>query len=173
MEKFKEKLIQEINTLKPVLEDKSLENSILSLSKGYIVNSNKTTKEVDKQNIFNTCNLDFDINLVNSKTFPASNHLIGHIIVGGLRRPGVQPPIKKHLNDLWRCSIGVAIEKDINTVELLKYELEAHLNEDTFNEACKKSGITNLQRNDIENERFLASAIFYHYGLKIIQNEFK
>ena len=172
MEKFKEKLIQEINTLKPELDNKSLENSILLISKEYLVNSNKIIKEVNKQNVFENCNLDFDINLVQSKTLPASNHLIGHIIVGGLRRPGIPPPQNKNLNDLWRCSIGVAIEKDINIVELLKYELEAHLNEDTFNEACKKAGV-NIQRNDIENERILASAIFYHQGLKIIQNEFK
>ena len=170
MEKFKEKLIQEINTLKPELDNKSLENSILLISKEYLVNSNKIIKEVNKQNVFENCNLDFDINLVQSKTLPASNHLIGHIIVGGLRRPGIHPPQNKNLNDLWRCSIGVAIEKDINIVELLKYELEAHLNEDTFNEACNKAKI-NIQKDNID-DRTLARAIFYHEGLKIIKNEF-
>ena len=169
---FKEKIIEEVNKLKPNIEDnKTLENSILSISKEYKVNFTKTIKTVEKQNVMKNCNLDFEINLVQSKTLPASNHQIGHIIVGGLRRPGINPPVKKHLNDLWKCTIGVAIEKDIKNIELLTYFLDAHLNEDTFNEASNTSGIK-IQRNNID-ERMLASAIFYHEGLKIIKNEFK
>ena len=117
------------------------------------------------------CHLDFEINLVQSKTLPSSNSQIGHPIVGGLRRPGMNPAPKKNMNDLWKCTIGIAVEKDINTIELLTYFLDTHLNEDTFAEACKKSGV-NLQRNDID-ERTLANAVFYHQGLNIIQNEFK
>ena len=79
-------------------------------------------------------------------------------------------PPKKNVNDLWKCTIGIAVEKDIKNIELLTYFLDTHLNEDTFNEAKKKSGI-NLQRNDID-ERTLAKAIFYHEGLNIIKNEF-
>ena len=168
---FKEKFIEEVNKLKPVLEDnKELENSILSLSKQYKVEFTKTIKSVEKQNVMKNCHLDFEINLVQSKLLPSSNHQIGHIIVGGLRRPGMNPPQKKNLNDLWKCTIGIAVEKDIKNIELLTYFLDAHLNEDTFNEAKKKSGI-NLQRNDVD-ERMLANGIFYHEGLNIIKNEF-
>ena len=168
---FKEYLIKEINELKPKIEnDKSLENSLLSLAKEYIVTSSKNIKSVEKKNIMKNCNLDFEINLVESKTLPSSNHQIGHIIVGGLRRPGINPPVKKHMNDLWKCSIGIAVEKDINTIELLTYVLDAHLNEDTFKEACKKSG-NNLQREEID-ERILANTIFYCEGLNIIKKEY-
>ena len=168
---FKEKLIEEINKLKPIIEEnKSLEISILSLSKEYTVNNSKTVKIVEKRNVMKNCNLDFEINLVQSKTLPSSNHQIGHPIVGGLRRPGLNPPAKKHLNDLWKCTIGIAVEKDINNIELLTYFLDTHLNEDTFNGALNKSGIK-IQREEID-ERMLASAIFYHEGLKIIKNEY-
>ena len=169
---FKEKLIEEINKLKPNIENnKSLENSILSISQNYLVNCSKTLKIVEKADVMKNCSLDFEINLVQSKILPSSNHQIGHIIVGGLRRPGINPPAKKLLNDLWKCTIGVAVEKDEKNIELLTYFLDAHLNEDTFKEACNKAGVNNIQRNDIE-ERMLANAIFYHEGLKIIKNEY-
>ena len=117
------------------------------------------------------CHLDFEINLVQAKILPSSNNQIGHPIIGGLRRPGMNLHPKKHMNDLWKCTIGIAVEKDINNIELLTYFMDAHLNEDTFEDARKKSGIK-LERNDID-ERTLANAIFYHQGLNIIQNEFK
>ena len=167
---FKEQLIKEVNAIKPNIENKDLENSILQLSKQYLVTSQKTIKQVEKNDVMKYCNLDFEINLVNSKSLPASKHQIGHIIVGGLRMPGMKPPAKKHLNDLWKCSIGVAVEKDFATVELLTYVLDAHLNEDTFNEASKKSGV-NLKNNEFE-ERTLANAIFFNEGLKIIEKDF-
>ena len=166
---FKDNLILEVNKLHPNIEDKNLENQILKISKEYLVNSSKNIKQVDKNDVFKFCNLDFEINLVNSKILPASNHLIGHIIVGGLRRPGINPAARPHPNDLWRCSFGVAVEKDSKFVDLLTYGLETHLNEDTFNEACQKAGV-NLKREEVE-ERLLANAIFYNYGLKLI-NEF-
>ena len=170
--KFKEKLIEEVNKLKSHVENnQNLSISILSLGKEYLVNYNKTKKIVEKKDVMKNCHLDFEINLVQSKTLPSSNSQIGHPIVGGLRRPGMNPAPKKHMNDLWKCTIGIAVEKDINTIELLTYFLDTHLNEDTFAEACKKSGV-NLQRNDID-ERTLANAVFYHQGLNIIQNEFK
>ena len=167
---FKEQLIKEINKIKPTIENKSLENSILNLSQQYLVTSQKSIKQVEKNDVMKYCNLDFEINLVNNKVLPASNHQIGHIIVGGLRIPGMKPPVKKHLNDLWKCSIGVAVEKDFATIELLTYVLDVHLNEDTFNEACKKSGI-NLKKNELE-EHALVNAIFFNEGLKIIEKDF-
>ena len=169
---FKKKLIEEINKLKPNIENnKLLENSILSISQNYLVNFSKTVKTVEKENVMKNCSLDFEINLVQSKILPSSNHQIGHIIVGGLRRPGINPPVKKHINDLWKCTIGVAVEKDEKNIELLTYFLDTHLNEDTFNEACNKAGMNNIQKNEIE-ERMLANAIFYHEGLKIIKKEY-
>ena len=169
---FKEKFIEEINKLKSNVENaKDLSSSILSLGKEYLVNYTKSTKIVNKKDVMKNCHLDFEINLVQAKLLPSSNNQIGHPIIGGLRRPGMNPPPKKHMNDLWKCTIGIAVEKDINSIELLTYFMDAHLNEDTFEEARKKSGIK-LERNDID-ERTLANAIFYHQGLNIIQNEFK
>ena len=62
---FKEKLIEEINKLKPNIENnKSLENSILSISQNYLVNYSKTIKTVEKADVMKNCSLDFEINLV-------------------------------------------------------------------------------------------------------------
>ena len=164
---FKTKLIEEVNKLKPNIPDKNLEELILKVSKEYSVEISKNIKQVDKNNVFDSCSLDFEINLVQSKNLPASNHLIGHRIVGGLRIPGRPLPINP--NDLWNCSLGVSVEKNNTIIELLIYKLSSHLNENTFNEACQKSGVS-LKREEID-ERTLANAIFYHKGLKII-NEF-
>ena len=43
--------------------------------------------------------------------------------------------------------------------------------EDTFDEACKKAKVNNIDKNNID-DRTLARAIFYHEGLKLIKNEF-
>ena len=50
--KFKEKLIEEVNKLKSHVEiNQNLSNSILSLGKEYLVNYNKTKKIVDKKDV--------------------------------------------------------------------------------------------------------------------------
>ena len=104
-----------------------------------------------------------DINLVNNKNHPCSNHNIGHIIIGGLRIPGMK--MKKNQNDLWKGSLGVCIEKN-NISHLITYEFSVHLNDDTYNDACKKGNI-NLKRNDI-NDHFLIQSIFYNKGIELI-----
>ena len=59
---FKDNLILEVNKLHPNIEDKNLENQILKISKEYLVNSSKNIKQVDKNDVFKFCNLDFEIN---------------------------------------------------------------------------------------------------------------
>ena len=50
--KFKEKLIEEVNKLKSHVENnQNLSSSILSLGKEYLVNYNKTKKIVDKKDV--------------------------------------------------------------------------------------------------------------------------
>ena len=85
---FKEQFIEEINKFKPDFGDKMLNKIITKIAKAYLVESSYTVKTVDLNNILNNCGLDFEVNLVKSQNFPASNHLISHIIVGGLIIPG-------------------------------------------------------------------------------------
>ena len=159
---FKDKFILEVEKMKPQINDKSLEKIISKIASTYNVEMSNTLKTVDLKNVIRTCHLDFEINLVRSKTLPASNHQIGHIIVGGLIRPGQPRP--KIKNDLWRCTVGVAQAKGTNTVSLLTYFLSVHFDITSF---AEKAGVdlTGI------NERDLAQAIFYQKLLKVIKNE--
>ena len=160
---IKNQFIEELNKMKPNLEDKDLNNKILQISKNFQVEHSKKDLTFPKNEVMNHCNLDFDINLVNNKNHPCSNHNIGHIIIGGLRIPGMK--MKKNQNDLWKGSLGVCIEKN-NISHLITYEFNVHLNDDTYNDACKKGNI-NLKRNDI-NDHFLIQSIFYNKGIELI-----
>ena len=160
---IKNQFIEELNKMKPNLEDKDLNNKILQISKNFQVEHSKRDLTFPKNEVMNHCNLDFDINLVNNKNHPCSNHNIGHIIIGGLRIPGMK--MKKNQNDLWKGSLGVCIEKN-NISHLITYEFSVHLNDDTYNDACKKGNI-NLKRNDI-NDHFLVQSIFYNKGIELI-----
>ena len=127
-----------------------------------MVQSSYTNKVVDLNHIFNTCHLDFEINLVKSDVLPASNHLIAHIIVGGLIIPGQeQKPIK---NDLWAANVGVVLENDLNTVYSLIYDLKVHFDKKSF---VEKSGL------DLDNisEETLVNSIFYNKCLEIAEKE--
>ena len=129
---IKNQFIEELNKMKPNLEDKDLNNKILQISKNFQVEHSKKDLTFPKNEVMNHCNLDFDINLVNNKNHPCSNHNIGHI----------------------------------NISHLITYEFSVHLNDDTYNDACKKGNI-NLKRNDI-NDHFLIHSIFYNKGIELI-----
>ena len=159
---FKKEFTLEVEKMKPQIKDKSLEKIISKIASTYNVEMSNTMKTVDLKNILKTCHLDFEINLVKSKNLPASNQQIGHIIVGGLiilGRP--RPKIK---NDLWKCTVGVAKAKGLNTVSLLTYFLSVHFDKTSF---VQKAGV---DLPDID-ERVLANAIFYNKLLKVIKNE--
>lgn len=159
---YKNQFILEINKFKPNFNDKALEKMVTKIAKTYSVESTYTNKIVDLNHILNNCHLDFEINLVKSETLPASNHLIAHIIVGGLIIPGQKP--NKNKNDLWAANVGVAIKKDEETVYSLVYDLKVHFDKTSFME---KSG---LDLSDI-NENELVNSIFYNKCLEIAEKQ--
>ena len=160
--KFKDQFIEEINKFKPDFGDKVLEKTITKIAKTYTVEASFTNKVVDLNNIFDTCHLDFEINLVESEDLPASNHLIAHIIVGGLIIPGQEYKPKK--NDLWAGNVGVAIKKDSETVYSLVYDLRVHFDKTSFTE---KAGV-DLSEVD---EELMVHSIFYNKCLEIAEKE--
>ena len=161
---FKKQFKSEVAKIKPEIEDRALDKLINKVAKTYTLEWSHTIKAVDLSNILKTCTLDFEINLVKSPILPASDHLIAHIIVGGLIIPG-QEQVKRK-NDLWRCSVGVVIEygEIPNTVYLLTYELAVHFDKQSFEQ---KAG-TDLSSID---DHVLANAIFYNALLSIIEKE--
>ena len=161
---FKKQFKEEVEKIKPVIEDKALEKLIHKVAKTYTMEWSHTIKAVDLSNILKTCHLDFEINLVKSPVLPASDHLIAHIIVGGLIIPG-QEQVKRK-NDLWRGSVGVVINygNDLNTVYLLTYDLGVHFDKQSFEQ---KAG-ADLSSID---DHALADAIFYNTLLSIIEKE--
>ena len=160
--KFKDQFIEEINKFKPDFGDKVLEKTITKIAKTYTVEASFTNKVVDLNNIFDTCHLDFEINLVESEDLPASNHLIAHIIVGGLIIPGQE--YKPRKNDLWAGNVGVAIKKDSETVYSLVYDLRVHFDKTSF---IEKAGV-DLSEVD---EELMVHSIFYNKCLEIAEKE--
>ena len=159
---FKEQFIEEINKFKPDFGDKMLNKIITKIAKAYLVESSYTVKTVDLNNILNNCGLDFEVNLVKSQNFPASNHLISHIIVGGLIIPGQE--YKPRKNDLWAWYVGVVLRKDSNHVYSLVYDLRVHFDKTSF---IEKSG---LDLSEVD-ERLIVQSIFYNKCLKIVETE--
>ena len=99
LSEFREQFLLEINKFKPNFEDKALEKIITKIAKTFLVETSFTNKVVDLDHILNTCHLDFEINLVESATFPSSDHLISHTIVGGFIIPG-EEELKKMIYGL-------------------------------------------------------------------------
>ena len=157
---FKDQFLLEIEKFKPNLTDKNLEKIITKIARTFTVEYSHTNKIVDLNNIFANCHLDFETKLVKSSTLPASNHLIAHIIVGGLLRPG-QKPVKRK-NDLWAANVGVVLKKDSQHVYSLIFDLKVHFEKSTF---IQKSG---LYLKDID-ERILVNSIFYNKCLDIAE----
>ena len=162
LNEFKEQFLEEINKFKPDFEDKVLEKTITKIAQTYSVEASFTNKIVDLNNIFDTCHLDFEINLVNSENLPASNHLINHIIIGGLIIPGQE--YKPNKNDLWAGNVGVAIKKDSKTVYSLIYDLRVHFDKTSF---AEKAGVDLSE----VNEELIVHSIFYNKCLEIAEKE--
>ena len=116
----------------------------------------------ERCNFFDTCNLDFEINLVKSQILPASNHQINHINIGGLRIPG--QPAK--FRNFWKGTIGVVLKNDKkdNSVYSLLYHLSVDFN---------KHNLQNDSGLDLSNidERELVNYIFYNECLKVYNEE--
>ena len=162
---FAEQFLQESYKIKPTFatKEKILTKVISKYIKSYVVEiESKSLKTVDLDNIHENCNLDFEIELVQSPKLPASNHQIAHINIGGLLRPG-QPANYKNF---WSCYIGVVIEgnEEPNTVHSLLYHLTVDFKK---SDLVKDSG---LDLDDID-ERDIASYLFYIECLRIYNEE--
>ena len=159
---FKEQFLLEINKFKPSLKDKNLEKIIVKFAQLYTVEYSHTVKTVDLKNIMKTCNLDFEIKLVQSDPLPASDHQINHINIGGRLIPGQTPKYK----NFWAATIGVVIKNngEFNSVYSLMYRLKVDFNKDTF---MKTAG---LDLTSVD-ERVLVNYIIYNQCLEIYNKE--
>ena len=127
-----------------------------------VVIESKTQKTVDLDNILDNCNLDFEINLVQSPELPASNHLINHVNICCLLIPG-QP---SNFKNFWSCYIWVVIDgiEEPNKVYSLLYHLTVDFN---LNNLYRDSG---LDLDEIKEED-LAHYLFYLECLRIYDEE--
>ena len=162
---FAEQFLKETYKIKPkfAIKDKILTKVITKYLSSYkVVVEGKTLKTVDLDNILDNCNLEFEINLVQSAELPASNHQISHINIGGLIIPG-QP---RNFKNFWSCYIGVVIDGigEPNKVYSLLYHLTVDFNISNF---VKDSG---LDLDEI-NEQELAYYLFYLECLRIYNEE--
>ena len=163
---FAEQFLQESSKIKPIFaeEDKVLIKVISKYiqSNKVVVEAEKTLKTVDLDNILENCNLDFEIELVQTPKLPASNHHIAHINIGGLLIPG-QP---RNYKNFWSCYIGVVIKGigEPNKVYSLLYHLTVDF---SINEFIKDSGLDLKQIN----EKDIASYLFYLECLRIYNEE--
>ena len=98
---FSEQFLKEINKIKPtaLYKDKVLSKMISKYFKLYKMEKSHTVKTVDLANIYKTCNLDFEVDLV-QEFLPASDHQINHINIGGALIPGQTP----HYVNKWVCT---------------------------------------------------------------------
>ena len=160
LSRYKTQFLTEIESFRPRLPDKITEKLVTKIARTYTVESSYTNKVVDLDNVFSNCHLDFEINLVQSSILPASDHLINHIIVGGLLIPGQEPVQRK--NDLWAANVGVVLEKDFRTVYSLVFDLRVHYDKESF---LQKLGV------DLDvDDRTLVNAIFYNKCLDLAKN---
>ena len=151
---FAEKFLQESYKIKPIFaaKNKILTKVISKYVKSYKVESKHTLKTVDLTNIEENCDLEFEIELVQSQKLPASNHLIEHKSTG-----------KKQ----WSCLVGVVINGVIgepNKVHSLVYYLSVDFSK---SELVRDSG---LDLDEID-EKELASYLFYMECLRIYDEE--
>ena len=160
---FAPKFLQEISKIRPILD--FIDAPFIPLRPyldSYKVEKKRTVKSVDLNNVFNNCNLDFEINLVQSPTLPASDHQVAHINIGGLLIPGQKP----NFTNKWVCTVGVVIKNNsqFNSVYSLMYNLSVDLKKSTLEE---ESG---LDLSGVD-ERDLAKIVFYNELLKIYNVE--
>jgi len=80
---FHEQFLIEINKFKPNNINDELKRAVKDFVTKVEIKKGYTLKTVDLSNVMANCNLDFEINLVQSSVLPASNHLIAHINIGG------------------------------------------------------------------------------------------
>ena len=160
---FSEQFLKELKNIKPrLLLTKEIENGLINYMASNKIEKSHTVKSVDLNNIYSTCNLDFEISLVQTTPLPASNNLIAHINIGGLLIPGMP---RRYVNK-WACTFGVVIKNnsEFNSVYSLIYTLSTSFNLNSFMEE------TGLDLSGYD-ERELAKYIFYTQLLDIYNKE--
>ena len=161
---FHEQFLKEIYTFKPKIEDKykDLFQAILKYSKLYKMEESRTVKTVDLNNIYDSCNLDFEINLVQVTPLPASDHQINQINIGGVIIPGQ----KRKYKNYWALTIGVVINNlgEEDSVYSLLYHINLDFNKIDF---MRESG---LDLTDID-ERLIVDYILYMESYRIYEEE--
>ena len=160
---FSEQFLKELKNIKPrLLLTKEIENGLINYIASNKIEKSHTVKSVDLNNIYSTCNLDFEISLVQTTPLPASNNLIAHINIGGLLIPGMP---RRYVNK-WACTFGVVIKNnsEFNSVYSLIYTLSTSFNLNSFMEE------TGLDLSGYD-ERELAKYIFYTQLLDIYNKE--
>ena len=166
MDKKEEKTIKEVflsELEKMIPKERNL--SLIKISENFEIEYSKKEITIKEEEVMNHCNLDFEINLITNKNKPCSNHLIGHIIIGGLRIKGM--PMNKNPNDLWKGNLGICLLNNNNLCHLISYNFSFHLNDDTFNQACKKCNL-NFKKSDFD-DREIAQYAFYNKGFQLTQ----
>ena len=158
---FAPQFYKEIENFKYEIYNDSLDRALREYVKTIKIGKESTLKHVDLAHIPDTCNLDFEIELVQSFDLPASNHQINHINIGGALILGVIPTYKNY----WKATIGVVLEDtaEPNYVHSLLYHLTVDFNKSDFEQY--------LGRNLDIDELDLVHAVFYNKCLEIYLNE--
>ena len=158
---FHEQFLKEIKKFETDITNDHLNNAVNKYMKQNKIGKEYTLKTVNLDHIYSNCNLDFEIQLVQSQELPASNHQIAHINIGGALIPGITPKYKNY----WRCVIGVVIKgSEPNTVYSLMYNLNFEFNKSTF----EKDYNVNLSYVD---EKEVVNFILYTIAYKIYTDE--
>ena len=158
---FAPQFYKEIDKFKYEIYNDSLDRALREYTKTLKVEKEKTLKHVDLNNIRDTCNLDFEIELVQSFDLPASNHQINHINIGGAFIKNIIPTFKNY----WKATIGVVLEDtaEPNYVHSLLYFVKADFNKSDFEEYLGKK----LDMDELD----LVHAFFYNICFQIYENE--
>ena len=158
---FASTFYKEIQKFKYEITNDSLDRALREYVKKSKIGKESTLKNVDLAHIMETCNLDFEIELVKSFELPASDHQIAHINIGGALIQGQTP----HYKNFWKATIGVVLENTVepNHVYSLLYHLTVDFNKYAFE--------TDLGRTLDIDELDLVHAIFYNLCLEIYEKE--
>ena len=158
---FHEPFNQEMVTFKPHFEDQEYFEQLKEYAKTVKVEKSRTIKTVDLKNIEDTCKSDFEIQLVQMKPLPASNHQINHFNIGG-----VVPGQKASSQNLWLLTIGAVVKNlgEENSVYSLVYNLKINFDIDDY------MNFFNIDSLNI-NQRPIVEFIFYMECVRIYEEE--
>ena len=158
---FHEPFNQEMVTFKPHFEDQEYFEQLKLFAKTVKVETSRTIKTVDLNHIGDTCKSDFEIELVQMRPLPASNHQINHFNIGG-----VVPGQKASSQNLWLLTIGAVVKNlgEENSVYSLVYNLKINFDIDDY------MNFFNIDSLNI-NQRPIVEFIFYMECVRIYEEE--